>query len=121
MKTQVRVLLAEWSDLTETLLFLFRVHLGIKIHKHLHVSFCFFIVLKKYTWYKTEMILTNITRHMSTLTNILQGICAYYITKKLFKKKKKKSLPTLPAKSQTETLNTARFLCRPYFCFGFSL
>ena len=37
---------------------------------------------------------------MSTLTNILQGICAYHI---------KKNQPTLPAKSQTETLNTDIF------------
>ena len=44
---------------------------------------------------------------MSTLTNILQGICAYHIKKN--EKKKKKNLPTLPAKSQTETLNTDIF------------
>ena len=55
------------------------------------------------------MILTNIfSRHMSTFTNILQGICAYHIKKN----GKKKRLPTLSAKSQTETLNTAFFFLK---------
>ena len=40
---------------------------------------------------------------MSILTNMLQGICAYHI------KKKKKSLPTLPAKSQSDTPSTDIF------------
>ena len=35
---------------------------------------------------------------MSILTNMLQGICAYHI--------KKKSPPTLPAKSQSDTPST---------------
>ena len=34
---------------------------------------------------------------------MLQGICAYHIKKKL---QKKKSLPTLPAKSQRDTPST---------------
>ena len=55
------------------------------------------------------MILTNIfSRHMSTFTNILEGICAYHIKKN----GKKKRLPTLSAKSQTETLNTAFYFLK---------
>ena len=40
---------------------------------------------------------------MTILTNMLQGICAYHIKKK---KLKKKSLPTLPSKSQSDTPST---------------
>ena len=44
---------------------------------------------------------------MSILTNMLQGICAYIKKKK--KIRKKKSLPTLPAKSQSDTPSTDIF------------
>ena len=42
---------------------------------------------------------------MGILTNMLQGICAYHSKKKI----KKKSLPALPAKSQSDTPSTDIF------------